>query len=465
LTITPLISALLIHPLLPLILKTGKTILVTKSTPELGSFSGHISTSNSTFSYYDSYLAFFSWQLVQHGLEPTLENYFFSAEANWGNKEKDKHPEMLSRLLAGLVHPYIFAGHGLEFGQLGMVAEGGDGATDSPTFKLTVNLGFAQAAVHSVPTSKLLSRELLAPPALPSMSLTTALALKLSITSATVPKSSGTHPFNLLARILKDSRLAPKQPAEGIDREGRFEHTIKDRGDVIRQYAEEWDADASSPEAVAQRVKEISWVVTLIYGVGGWGKDRPFKADFYTLATFYHLGVGPDANRLYRRMHLVTSSLFLPSMLAHLTSDSKRTFLRSYFAVILGFWVSQGRPDLDIKGFYADTETNPTAPGPQPTPHPETLDKENTTPNPWYPLLQSTLMHPGEHLLKLERALAHYASLYGTTKKGSFSDTELEGADSLDGTVFLRGAWLSLNRNGWMREGKEKGDWDFDGFF
>ena len=74
-------------------------------------------------------------------------------------------------------------------------------------------------------------------------------------------------------------------------------------------------------------------------------------------------------------------------------------------------------------------------------------------------------MHPGEHLLKLERALAHYATLYGTTKKGRFKNTELEGAENIDGTAFIRVAWLSLNRNGWMREGKERGDWDFSGFF
>ena len=75
-------------------------------------------------SYYNSYLAFFSAELVNKGLESTLEKYFFSTDANWGHKEHDAHPEMISRLLAGLVHPFIYVGHGMEFGQLGMVAEG-----------------------------------------------------------------------------------------------------------------------------------------------------------------------------------------------------------------------------------------------------------------------------------------------------------------------------------------------------
>ena len=164
-------------------------------------------------------------------------------------------------------------------------------------------------------------------------------------------------------------------------------------------------------------------------------------------------------------MHLVTSSLFLPSLLPHLSVGSKSKFLRSYFAVILGYWVAQGRAKLDIETFYASTMSNPVAPSLHPQPNPETLVKGNPTPNPWYPLMQSTLMHPGEHLLKLERALAHYASLYGTTPTGQFKDTELKGSEKLDGTLFLRAAWLSLNRNGWMREGDEQGSWDFDGFF
>ena len=57
-------------------------------------------------------------------MEHTLERFFFSSDVNWGNKEQDLHPQMISRLLAGLVHPFIYLGHGLEFGQLGMAAEG-----------------------------------------------------------------------------------------------------------------------------------------------------------------------------------------------------------------------------------------------------------------------------------------------------------------------------------------------------
>lgn len=124
----PPICVLLTHPLLPLTTKTGKSTSVTKSTHEHGWLPCRILIVD-TLSYYDSYLAFYSLELVQHGLDSTLEKYFFSADANWGRNEEDTHPEMLSRLLAGLVHPYIFVGYGVEFGMLGMVAEGIDDAS------------------------------------------------------------------------------------------------------------------------------------------------------------------------------------------------------------------------------------------------------------------------------------------------------------------------------------------------
>ena len=39
-------------------------------------------------------------------------------------KQEKNHPEMLNRLLAGLVHPLIHLAYGLEFGLPGQVAEG-----------------------------------------------------------------------------------------------------------------------------------------------------------------------------------------------------------------------------------------------------------------------------------------------------------------------------------------------------
>lgn len=56
------------------------------------------------------------------GLTECLEEYVFSAAANFGND--GEHPAMLSRFMSGVIHPFIHIGYGAEFGLLGMSAEG-----------------------------------------------------------------------------------------------------------------------------------------------------------------------------------------------------------------------------------------------------------------------------------------------------------------------------------------------------
>ena len=130
--------------------------------------------------------------------------------------------------------------------------------------------------MHTVPTSELISREFLAPLS-PSVSLATSLARTLSF--ATPAPSELLHPFSIVAGILKDPRLGPSKLGE--DDQRYFPDTMKQRGHIVREYAEKWDVDASSPAAVSRRVEEIAWVVALLYGVGGCRKNQPFKADFF----------------------------------------------------------------------------------------------------------------------------------------------------------------------------------------
>lgn len=76
-------------------------------------------------SYWDAYLEFFSSVLLEKGAAATIEKYIFSPQANVEEPAEGKPPmQMLSRFLAGLLHPLIHTGYGAEFGLLGMVAEG-----------------------------------------------------------------------------------------------------------------------------------------------------------------------------------------------------------------------------------------------------------------------------------------------------------------------------------------------------
>ena len=90
------------------------------------------------FRYYDAYLSYFSEYLRDHTPNEAFERFIFSSAYNFDQglaaddvkeikgvaDEGKKHPEMLNRLLAGLVHPFIHLAYGFEFGLPGQVAEG-----------------------------------------------------------------------------------------------------------------------------------------------------------------------------------------------------------------------------------------------------------------------------------------------------------------------------------------------------
>lgn len=195
-----------------------------------------------------------------------------------------------------------------------------------------------------------------------------------------------------------------------------------------------------------------------------WLEDRPtFQAQLFPVCNLF---LPYPAIHTIPSMHLVTSSLFLPSWTAYLTPRSISRLLRTYFAVCLAWWISRGRPPLDTRSFFASSTVHPTAPGPHPTPSETTFPKpthpDALTPNPWLPIIQTALVHENEHLCKLQRSLAHYAALYGTRTAGGtdFANTELEGAELLDGTLFIRIAGLTADKMGWVREGEEVRNWD-----
>ena len=171
------------------------------------------------------------------------------------------------------------------------------------------------------------------------------------------------------------------------------------------------------------------------------------------------------------RMHLVTSSIFLSSITAYISPASQNALLRAYLASSLVWWVTRGFPSLDIPGFFSSVFSLPPHNSPKQPPDVSTLPSPTSvhalSPNPWLPIIQTTIVHPNEHLCKIQRALAHFAVLYGSRAAGQadFKDTELEGADRLDGTLFVRAAAATATRLGWLREGEKAGTWDRSGFY
>lgn len=85
-------------------------------------------TPTTSFRYYHAYLDFFSHRLQTQGVASTLEEYLVGTAANLGVDESPlvgtMQQMMLARFFAGIFHPLIHTGYGLEFGLPGIIAEG-----------------------------------------------------------------------------------------------------------------------------------------------------------------------------------------------------------------------------------------------------------------------------------------------------------------------------------------------------
>ena len=157
-------------------------------------------------------------------------------------------------------------------------------------------------------------------------------------------------------------------------------------------------------------------------------------------------------------MHLVTSSLFLPSYVPYLSAASQTIFLQSYMTAVLTWWISRGRRALDIESFYSTTTATPTLPSSTTTPPPWALSQDSD--NPWFAIMQHAIFHPDDHLCKIQRAFARYAEAYGDWGKGHFADTKLKGAELLDGTLFVRAAGLTAQRTSRASDEGKSFVWD-----
>lgn len=169
--------------------------------------------------------------------------------------------------------------------------------------------------------------------------------------------------------------------------------------------------------------------------------------------------------------------MFLPCIIARLKPKSQELLLKSFVVSCLGWYIWGGKPSLNIEAFFADTKTTksllstPTSSQDSAPPSHNGLPTSSSiSPNPWTEIIHLTVLHPDDHVPKLQRTLLHYAQLYGIREAGCFEkDVELKGAERIDGSLFVRAANLTadrLNRSELcvMFVGK-KDFWYRDGFY
>ncbi|KAF9235893.1 hypothetical protein BU15DRAFT_64445 [Melanogaster broomeanus] len=372
--------------------------------------------------FYQSYVTFFSKQIDEKGAAGTLEAFIFSEKYNFrGGIDATSQPEMLFRLMDGVLHPMIHVGYGIEFGLKGMLAE-----------------GLSLCAVQLVNKRGLYPPSFFVPSPTAEVDGTADLLSSLVLNAQpaaapTISKTGGVHAFDIIARMLKDDQFKTKAV-------GNVAHQLKDTlavlGTVIRTYVEMWTVDLTQPGEIERKMEELIWVSSTMYGVGGFDGEKAFKSDFFL-------------------MHMVTSSLFLPSLIAYLSPRSQVSLLRAYFIMVLICAEFQG-----LHGYHFRRTHPPERPPTKDTPTTETTP----IPNPFLTLLQASVAHPNDHHTKIQRAFAHFNTLYGLRPPGYFAGTELEGAELLDGSLFVRAAILTADAMGWVREGQEAKPWSMDGF-
>lgn len=150
-------------------------------------------------------------------------------------------------------------------------------------------------------------------------------------------------------------------------------------------------------------------------------------------------------------MHLLTSSLFLPSILPLLpTFAHQRTLLESYMLTVLVTSLSRGRPTIDARIPLSWPD------------HP--AESNNADRNAWCEIIQRTLGHPDSHVIKTVRILLHLGRKHALAASlpGAVDDAGSEtfhGMKDVDGAIFVRMAAEVGRSQGWSKP-QPGNDWD-----
>jgi hypothetical protein len=442
--------------------------------------------------YYDAYLSYFSEYLRDHTMNEAFERFILSSKSNFdpnlaANNVKDikkaadegkKHPEMLNRLLAGLLHPFIHLAYGFEFGLPGQVAEGLSIFDSNIYDSFIKDLGLACTAVHKGEQTELVPPSFFAT----GPGIVASLMSRLSVSRDRTTDPEEKRPTFAFLRRIRDH---PKFKLGHSSEENQYSAIVTNEGDtlteLVTEWADEWlegtHGDADIEKRLEGMVEEVVWGNVIWFGVGGWhargDSGRPYNADFFVyVLLFPH----PVSVLTPNSAHLVTSAVFLLTVVLQsgnapnppVPLASRLTLLKAYLATCAGWYISRGNIALPIKDFYNATSNQLTAPPAAPPPPSAPRKPLSARGGPWERIIMNGVAHPDEHLAKTVRSLSTFAARWGGRPTGYYAgggESGLEGREELDGTLFVRAAGLTLDRLGWAHEwGKSLGSWDIDGF-
>jgi len=367
---------------------------------------------------YAAYLAFFSDYIEANGLQATLRQYVFSPAANANGVN------MLIRLLGAAFHAFIELGCGVEFGEDKAVAE-----------------GLAQAATHIILVEEIFS------PGWPHAR------------RAVAPTETPPSLLSLLREIYESDALEPPMP---YDPNLIFERTLiavasGPQAAEIDRICSKWSLPPSEPKEdwIESFVQECIAVSALLLASTS-KRGHTLRLDFFL-------------------MHVVTSSIFLPSVLRALPVDdheSKAALLETWWRYVVAVLIVRGRPRVDpemLMGWTAIPRPPVSSDAVKPSSDAIGVGRaeESDDVNPWLDIVADVLHASDSHTTKAIRALLYGAREYGNLPAGSFTSPGEEdlhpGAGKVDGTMFVRAAGMVMESQGWVAHGQKAGTWDFSG--
>lgn len=213
-------------------------------------------------------MVYFCKVLATSSATDVLNKYIFSAayNVNANLAQDQQQPALLDRFLAGIVHPLIHVGYGVEYGIIQQIAD-----------------GLAHTAIHPAEQDSILPAEFFSPtdPLLRGF-------------SSSKPAASRPPFLSFVAQLLTDSRLTPaalKLPREDFPAQSAYAAALKSgAGEVVKELTDIWyDAwtvgvsDQELEDRLGSIVEDVLVGSAVMYGVAGYAAkgDRVFNADFF----------------------------------------------------------------------------------------------------------------------------------------------------------------------------------------
>lgn len=285
-------------------------------------------------------------------------------------------------------------------------------------------------------------------------------ALLFSFENPPNPEGGAPSLLELMRELYDNDKLGPVMPYNKdfdiYDNMRNFMQSDKPK-EAAKLIAKYYIDEAGGDAEFDAKVEECFWVSVLIMFATGKEGRKP-RLDFFL-------------------MHLVTSTIFFPSLFRVISNPTyKANLLRGFFSNVVLLTILRGRPVIKPNLLMSYTDVpRPPVKIEAPPPHPLNLsDPANDEDyNPWPVLISAGLPYPDSHHPKVLRSLVYAAEHYGDVAPGeaigSFlhdSDTESHpGTSKMDGTIFVRAAGMLMDYMRWTMYGEPplEHDWDRSG--